>query len=82
MANLTESQILILADYYWNRYNVWGAYGDLYHAMSKHGDQKFLICKNDNFNTISSNENLLHHFHSGVIKILQSDWSREVMWTS
>lgn len=73
MANLTESQILILADYYSNRYNVWGAYGDLYHAMSKYGDQKFLICKNDNFNTISSNENLLHHFHSGVIKILQSD---------
>ena len=33
MTNLTKSQISILADYYSNRYNAWGAYSDLYDAI-------------------------------------------------
>ena len=40
MENLTESQIEILADYYSNRFDAWGAYWDLFDTIPTHGDER------------------------------------------
>ena len=44
MADLFESQISILADYYSNRCDAWGAYGYVYNAILRHrNERKYVV---------------------------------------
>ena len=43
MNKLTETQIEILTKYYTRSFDAWEAWGNLYDAFEKHGNQKKII---------------------------------------